>query len=259
MRTPNTARPTTVLWSGAVTVSARPWPHAPNWAYLLITGAHAAHATLPGVDVVEEWCAVLADRGYAGIRTGAVSPHIAKSLCHNGFRVVQDLSLLSVDLSNGPTPERPNPSIRPLRGRFLTRHSVVDRILDIDHMAFGDQWSLDHQSLDEAVRATHRSRLFVARVAAGVPVGFVLAGRTDGAGFIQRLAVLPEHRRNGFGLQLMGAAHRWLRAHGCATAIVNTETVNQPALQLYQRCGYAGLPYGLQVLERPLTDGAQAS
>jgi len=204
---------------------------------------------------VEGWLERLTHLGYAGVRTGAVSPDIAKALSRNGFRVIQDLTLLSADLSGGAIPAGPGPSIRPLRGRFLTRHSVVDRILDIDHVSFGDQWALDHTALGEAVRATDRSRIFVARDAGGVPVGFVLAGMSDSTGFIQRLAVMPGHRRTGVALRLMGAAHRWLRSKGCSTAVVNTETDNHAALHLYQRCGYAGLPYGLQVLERTLTTG----
>lgn len=236
-------------------MSARPWPHARDWAYLLITGAHAAHSTLPGDDVINGWLDRLSGLGYSGVRTGAVSPDIADTLSRNGFRAVQDLALLSIDLSRRTVPDQHEASIRPLRGRFLSRHSLVDGILHIDHVAFGDQWGLDHTSLHEAVKATHRSRLFVARVGAGVPVGFVLAGATDTSGFIQRLAVMPDHRRSGIGLQLMGAAHRWLRTRGCATAVVNTETVNQPALNLYQRCGYGRLPYGLQVLELTLTSG----
>ncbi|MEY4391838.1 MAG: hypothetical protein RLZZ544_547, partial [Actinomycetota bacterium] len=144
MRTPNGPRESTVLWSGAITVAARQWPHARDWAYLLITSAHAVDSALPGDDIVGGWLERLTHLGYAGVRTGAVSPDIAKALSRNGFRVIQDLTLLSADLSGGAIPAGPGPSIRPLRGRFLTRHSVVDRILDIDHVSFGDQWALDH-------------------------------------------------------------------------------------------------------------------
>ena len=81
----------------------------------------------------------------------------------------------------------------------------------------------------------------------------------DRSGFIQRLAVDPARQRTGVGLRLMHAAHRWLRSHRCTTALVNTETDNLAALRLYQRFGYAELPYGLQVLERPLTHAAEVS
>ena len=248
-----------MLWSGSVTVSARPWPHVRDWAYLLITGAHGQHSSLPAAGIIEEWCADLAAAGYAGVRTGAVGPDMAESLCSNGFRPIQTLSLLSADLTSGPLPVRPDRSIRPVRGRLPAHRSLVDRILHIDAVSFGDTWCMDRSMLAEAARATHRSRFFTARDAAGVPVGFLLAGMTDSSGFVQRLAVLPEQRRGGVALQLMGAAHRWLRARGCTTSIVNTETTNEAALRLYQRCGYAELPYGLQVLERPLTHGTARS
>ena len=242
-----------VLWSGAVTVSARPWPHMDGWAYLLITGAHAATSALPAAEIIEQWCAQLAGAGYEGVRTGAVAPDVAESLCRNGFRPVQTLSLLSADLTSGPPPARPDRSIRPARGRLLAHHTLVEHILSIDAASFGRKWSLDRATLAEAVRATHRSRVFTARTSAGEPVGFVLVGATDASGFVQRLAVLPGSRRSGVALQLMGAAHRWLRMRGCTTSLVNTETSNDAALGLYRRCGYVPLPYGLQVLERPLT------
>ena len=209
--------------------------------------------------MVGRWLQQLSDLGYQEVRTGAVGPDIARILVDKGFLPVQDLTLLSADMSGRVAPHTPTTQVRPLRGGLLGRRAVVDRILDIDHRSFGDEWSLDLPSFDEATRATHRSRVLVAKGAAGVPVGFVLAGVSDSTGFIQRLAVLPEHRRTGIGLDLMDAAHRWLRSRGSTTSLVNTETDNLGALALYRRCGYAPLPYGLQVLERTLTTGVNRS
>lgn len=256
MRTPKAPAEPRTLWSGAVTVSTRPWPHTRDWAYLLITGAHSRQTSLPAHGIIEGWCRELAAAGYEGVRTGAVGPDIAESLCGNGFRPVQSLSLLTADLTCGPLPVRPDRSIRPVRNCAVNRQTTVDRILLIDAASFGEKWCMDSGMLADAARATHRSRLFTARDATGSPVGFVLVGMTDSTGFVQRLAVLPGHRRGGVALQLMGAAHRWLRMRGCTTSVVNTETTNEAALSLYRRCGYAELSYGLQVLERPLTSGA---
>jgi ribosomal protein S18 acetylase RimI-like enzyme len=247
-----------VLWSGAVTVTARPLPFTPDTAFLLISGAHTPGSTVPGVDVVGEWCADLTRRGYSGVRTGAVGPDIAESLRHNGFRVVQDLTLLSADLTGPLSDAAHDRSVRPVLGRLHGGRAVVRGVLRVDREAFGDRWALDSISMVEAAKATARSRMFVSG-AGGDTDGFVLVGRTDRSGFIQRLAVDPARQRTGVGLRLMHAAHRWLRSHRCTTALVNTETDNLAALRLYQRFGYAELPYGLQVLERPLTHAAEVS
>ncbi len=47
---------------------------------------------------------------------------------------------------------------------------------------------------------------------------------------------------------------RWMRAYGCAEALVNTHIGNERALALYERLGFYRLPEGLVVLGRSLPD-----
>lgn len=242
------------LWAGPVTVWARQWPHDPDWASLLITGGHSGAVELPARASVNEWLHTLSMWGYKGVRTGAVSPEIAAGLQSVGFRTVQDLVLMNVDLGRDTVHGRPAAGVEAVREwpRIPTR--TLARILSVDAASFGPPWALDRAALAEARRATVRSRLFVTR-AEGEVVGFVLAGATGADGYVQRLAVHPDHRRRRVAVGLLDAAHHWLRRRGCSVAWVNTERSNTAADVLYRGSGYVPVPYGLQVLERRLDEG----
>ena len=249
----STADPSSgVLWSGNVTVSARPLGTRPGWAHLVVTGAHGETAGLARPDVIAQWLATLRRWGYEGVRTGAVGPVAADELTAAGFATVQELALLSCDLTSRAQVPADRSIVR-IRTRWARQESMIAAVLGVDAESFGPGWALDALSLREAHGATHRARLMAVTGADARPTGFVLAGATAGSGFVQRLAVDPRHRRGGIATQLLGQAHRWLSLRGCNTSVVNTETTNGPALGLYRSFGYAPLPYGLRVLERPLT------
>lgn len=212
---------------------------------------------MPRPDTVNEWLHTLAMWGYRSVRTGALGPDLVATLASAGFTPVQDLLLMSIDLTSHPLPAPSKDAVRGLRSWPRPRRGMVESLLSVDAASFPPMWALDAPSFDEARRATSRSRLFAA-LDGPTTVGFLLAGATGEGGYVQRLAVLPGHRRRGHGVNLLAAAHSWLRGRGCSTAVVNTETSNTPAIDLYRRLGYAALPYGLQVLERPLTTGDHA-
>ena len=214
-------------------------------------------ARLPLPETVDEWLRTLVTWGYRSVRTGALGPEMAGTLRSAGFEPIQDLLLMSIDLTAHPLPAPSREAIRALRTWPRPGRRTVESVLGVDAASFDPVWSLDSSSFAEARQATARSRLFVS-TENGETVGFVLAGATGSGGYIQRLAVLPAHRRHGHAVALLAAAHAWLRGKGCSTAVVNTETTNDSAIGLYRRLGYAALPYGLQVLERPLTPGIPA-
>lgn len=206
---------------------------------------------------MNEWLHTLAMWGYRGVRTGALGREIAAELESVGFTVAQDLLLLSVDLSAGTASTAPTGAVRALRTWPRPGRQVVESLLDLDAASFGPVWRLDSDTFSEARSATAVSRVFTAE-SQGQIVGFLLAGATGRDGYIQRLAVHPDHRRAGHAGRLLDHAHRWLRRRGCSVAYVNTEQSNAGAVELYRRKGYAQLPYGLRVLERELTEGSRA-
>ncbi len=218
-----------------------------------MTGAHGESSGLARPDIIEQWLATLRRWGYEGVRTGAVGPVVADDLAAAGFVAVQDLALLSCDLTSQPAVPRDRAIVR-VRTHSARRESLIAAALTVDSRSFGQGWALDRPALQEARAATRRAQLMVSLSDGGQPSGFVLAGATSGRGFVQRLAVDPDRRRTGTATRLLGQAHTWLAARGCSTSVVNTETSNTAALALYRSFGYAPLPYGLRVLERPLGD-----
>ena len=81
---------------------------------------------------------------------------------------------------------------------------------------------------------------------------YAIAGTAARQGYLQRLAVDPAHQREGRGMTLVADALRWVRRHGAARAVVNTQLGNEAALSLYSRAGFREQPGGLAVLRRAL-------
>jgi ribosomal protein S18 acetylase RimI-like enzyme len=69
-------------------------------------------------------------------------------------------------------------------------------------------------------------------------VAAVMAGYEGHRGWINYLAVHPEHRLNGYGRQIMGAAEELLRAAGCPKINLQVRTSNQAMQAFYRRIGY---------------------
>ena len=60
-----------------------------------------------------------------------------------------------------------------------------------------------------------------------------------GAGWIKDLAVVPRHRRQGIGSELVRAAMHWARERALRTVLVETQTKNYPAICFCRKHGFA--------------------
>lgn len=242
-----------VIWSGATTVRARPWPQHPSRAALLIGGSHNPTLKLPDTPILQSWVDTLSRWGYDSVRTSPVAPVSAAALSAVGFNTSQKLTLLERPDVGPVIVTHPLRSVRP---RFPMSHmpapSIVEAILCIDRAAFGQEWMMDHETFREALCATRRARIFVSHID-GEMSGFVIAGITDTYGFIQRLAVHPNFQRRGQASSLVENSLSWIHSHGCRSTVVNTEVSNAAALSIYERNGFVPLEYNLSVMERQLS------
>ncbi len=188
--------------------------------------------------------AELADAGYARVRTAALSPDEQEPFLAAGFEVDEHLHLLAHDLSDLPPLRRPSP---------LRRARRRDRpaVLEVDRAAFAPPWRLDMAGLREALLATPTVRFRVAGVDGGL-VGYAVSGRAGWRGYLQRVAVHPDHVDRGLGRALVGDALDWLERRGAQRAVVNTQEGNEAALHLYEAMGFRPEPRGLDVLGVPL-------
>lgn len=202
----------------------------------------------PGAAAISAELARLHAAGIRRVLTGALHEAELGPFLATGFHEHERLHLLRHDLVRIPEAA---PAVRMRRAwrRDLTS------VLDIDTRAFDAFWALDRRGLDDAVRATPVARFRVTG-AVGRPIsGYAVTGRAADRGYLQRLAVDPEHHREGIGQALVADALGWLRRRGARVAMVNTQERNAGALALYRACGFVEEPTGLLVLERDLADG----
>lgn len=236
------------MWSGAMHARVRPWAGAENRAFLLIGAAHDPLLETSGIPPVQKWLDTIRAWGYKSVRTNAVSQALADTLTTAGFTIAQDLVLLRRDHDATPAFGIP----RDARPRLLrrVRDQAVD-LIDLDGVAFGDTWAIDHAMLEDALAATTVSRVFVDR-RDDVLQGFIIAGLTARTGYIQRLAVHPSVRRSGVGSRLLARALQWTDKRGATHTVVNTEADNAAALALYDKFGFEPMSERLRVMERDL-------
>lgn len=223
-------------------IRVRPWRGDPLVAYL----APVPGRSLVSVGSVRRSVEALAARGVTNVFSAAVPPAEEAILSEAGFSVREKLHLLRHDLS-GLDDIGHRTKVRLRRSRAGDRREI----LATDNLAFDEFWAMDSDAFDEAVGATPTSRVRVATV--GEPVGFAISGRAGRAGYLQRLAVAPEHQGKGIGRALVVDGLKWMRRWGARHALVNTQVVNDRAYQLYLRLGFVHEPHGLTVLELSLS------
>jgi ribosomal protein S18 acetylase RimI-like enzyme len=157
--------------------------------------------------------------------------------------VRERLHLLAHDLGHLP---------RPAGSTRRARRDDRPEILALDASAFDGNWRLDRDGLVEALRATPVTRFRVTTSSATSVSGYAVTGRAGRNGYLQRVAVHPAARNRGFGHTLVSDALWWLRRRATERVLVNTQLDNEPALALYESCGFRRLPVGLCVLGRTL-------
>ena len=218
-----------------------PWLGEPSTVQVVAVGGPA-----PDDRTINEMMVHLADRGVTTVLTTALARHDQRPFEVAGFRPVEHLALLHRILDPA-IPSAPVHTVHRVR-RLGARH--LAEALAVDEAAFTgstDTWRFDTSAFTEACDATDVNRPRLVR-RHGRTAGFALTGRTARNGFVQRLAVHPEHQRVGIGSALLADALAWLVRHGVRDVWVNTQSDNEPAQTLYGRHGFIPRDEGLAVL-----------
>jgi ribosomal protein S18 acetylase RimI-like enzyme len=84
-----------------------------------------------------------------------------------------------------------------------------------------------------------RPDLFLVGLANGKIVASVMAGYEGHRGWLNYVAVAPEHRRHGYGRAIITEAERLLRAAGCPKINLQVRTSNHDVIEFYRRLGFA--------------------
>ena len=84
-----------------------------------------------------------------------------------------------------------------------------------------------------------RPDLFLVGLIEGTIVAAVMAGYEGHRGWINYLAVDPDHQRRGFGRAILDAAEVRLRACGCPKINLQVRASNADVIAFYRRLGFA--------------------
>ncbi|MFA6959574.1 MAG: GNAT family acetyltransferase [Opitutaceae bacterium] len=94
-----------------------------------------------------------------------------------------------------------------------------------------------HKDIARKLRV--RPDLFLVGERDGKIVASVMVGYEGHRGWINYLAVSPDHQKRGFGRSLMTEAERRLNAEGCPKINLQVRTTNAGVLAFYHAIGYA--------------------
>lgn len=150
---------------------------------------------------------------------------------------------------------RPGTPVPGPRGRLVFRQ-VRDTEEILDLMTQVLDGTLDAHSRDDLTRMSAREAAVrhyedelaryrsprdwwrIATLPDGEPVGFVTPARNDYNPVIGYLAVLPEHRGNGYIDEILAEGTRILAAHGVPRIRAATDLGNTPMANAFRRAGY---------------------
>lgn len=161
-----------------------------------------------------------------------------------GFQPRERLHLLSQTLPADRTPSAARTGVAIRAGR----RGDVDATLEIDRRSFDSFWVFDRDGLASARRATPIHRYAVAHIDNRV-VGYCVTGKAGTTGFLQRLGVDPDYRRQGIAGQLIDDSRAWAVRQSAQRILVNTQEINEGALALYLDQGFTLEADKLAVLE----------
>jgi ribosomal-protein-alanine N-acetyltransferase len=114
----------------------------------------------------------------------------------------------------------------------------IDPVTALEHALFDDPWSAE-MFWDELAQTT--TRTYVVATDGDDIVGYAgLAAMPDEA-YVQTIAVVPTHRRQGLGKTLLTTLMDDAKQRGLPRVGLEVRTDNAPAIALYERFGFHGI------------------
>jgi ribosomal protein S18 acetylase RimI-like enzyme len=96
----------------------------------------------------------------------------------------------------------------------------------------------NHPGDDIACKLKVQPELFLVGVMQERIISTIMAGYEGHRGWINYLAVAPEHRRKGIGRRMMVAVEEKLRRMGCPKINLQVRETNSAVIEFYKRLGY---------------------
>ena len=210
-----------VLRQGWAKAEARPWnADIPDATLRLVRGS---------ADFVAACGEYLLGVGVSGVTSPPLPDASSGLWLKAGFQPYLALDLYSRELVES----QPEPTHRVESGG----ERDWEHVEGIDRAAFPPLWRLDQGGLSEAMGATPQAALLLTR-SDSQATGFAIVGVGSIAGYLQRVAVHPDHARQGIGRSLVRAARKWAKRRGARSMMLNTQPDNESAADLYVSEGF---------------------
>jgi len=97
-------------------------------------------------------------------------------------------------------------------------------------------WNDPHRDIHR--KLAMQPEMFLVACLSDSVIGTVMAGYDGHRGWINYLAVHPDHRRSGIGNRLMEEAERLLRRAGCPKINLQVRRTNAAAIGFYEKIGF---------------------
>jgi ribosomal protein S18 acetylase RimI-like enzyme len=97
-------------------------------------------------------------------------------------------------------------------------------------------WNNPHRDIDRKLARDAHNLLVIEE--GDQLIGSIMVGYEGHRGWVNYLAVRPDHRRQGLGRLLMDEAERRLRDLGCAKVNLQVRSSNETAREFYRQIGY---------------------
>ncbi len=121
--------------------------------------------------------------------------------------------------------------IRPFEER--DKASVVQLWIDCGLVV---SWNNPDHDIQRKLKV--QPELFLVAHSGGQIIATVMAGYEGHRGWINYLAVLPQHQRSGIGRRMMDEAERRLHAAGCPKINLQVRSSNAAIIEFYKRIGF---------------------
>lgn len=115
-------------------------------------------------------------------------------------------------------------------------HRDLRAVATIERAVFPDPWS--HDMFVAHLRYAPPEMFLIAEASEGDVLGYALMRTVLDEAELLNIAVTPEARRRGIGLQLLRAAMQTCRAHGAECMLLEVRETNVAARALYERHGF---------------------
>jgi ribosomal protein S18 acetylase RimI-like enzyme len=226
------------VWPGPVTIrkgwakaQARPWnDEFPDPALRLERGSH---------EFLRAVAELLGPKGSGVVYSPALYPSATKIWTSAGFTLFRLLDVMELPLGEEIRP--PDHVIEP------TGAPDWRALVTIDDLAFEGFWRMAEAGLVEAMRATPRATVLIARVDDHL-AGYAVVGSQMTVSFLQRVAVPPSFAGQGVGGSLVRASAMWASRRGARALVLNVRPENDRARRLYEREGFQSRDTQLHLL-----------